>query len=242
MDQKIISEIYNDLKKHFISDVYPVSFSPNVQGCSVLLEEGTMRVIGAGKNAITLSSQMSINTQGRTHFRSRKLTNNFNLTIDCDKVWLIKFDSESKWVKDYNFRDEDEVRKFIFLNQKFLLADRINTVCMNSFVKTPYEVYLNMSTMNEIQNINFNKVKSDPLNEYPIVSSYSRIYGIDLQEAISKLELSLKCETTQLSEFEYLRLKFTKLASEQEKIEDLKNLLQQFDDEFIGYSRVVNHD
>jgi hypothetical protein len=212
-----------------------------IDSCPILLHDGSFRLIGVGGDMTTLETQMTLNTVSRTNFRTSQVQNPFRINIDNDKVWLVKYDSStSSWVKDYNFSSEEEVKEYIFLNQKFLLTDRVNIMLTNLFVKTPYQILLMTARIGEIQQIRTKGIKEDKLNEYPLLSAYARSYDLDLETALEKVEFRIKCDTSLMSEIEYLRMKYTELISKETKLENLKSISEQFVDETFNYCKVVN--
>jgi hypothetical protein len=241
MDIKDIDSIIESQSKYFIQTKFSTIRVDGSTGLiPVLLHTASSRIIGVSQYHLAIEGLLDHNTSERNSFNSK--TPAQNLVISEGKLWTVQLDKiKEQWKLNLNFNGVEEIQYFILMNQKLKLIDIItDSICMQkarSVYKLPYEQHLMIGKMYEVEKITNKNIMSDEFNEYPIVSSYARFRGIDFQNAVTEIQFQLKHDFTYLSEIEFVRLKYTKIVRDENSIENLKNIFDDFRNEIHGYSR-----
>lgn len=238
-----IQQIYNECVPYFIEqEIRQVPINARAGLVPLLLDSSSLRIFGCSKYYNSVESLMDHTTAERSSFIVNGSSKAVDLVVDSDKLWTVKFDkSEEMWKLDYNFLDEDDVKKHILVNQKLKCIDSINDgVCLQKSRIThrvPYEQILLIGKIDEVEKILSNNIVDDMYNDYPITSSYAKHKGVSLQEAATQLNFKIKDDFAYLAELESIRLKYTDIIVKTKNLESLKSIIFDFGNEMYGYSR-----
>lgn len=144
------------------------------------------------------------------------------------------------WRENLNLNSEEELYKFILVNQKVELLDLINFK-----IDSYRDYYAKVSSLqnhiyilkyNESEKILKNNIKEDTEICYPFTSGYSKIMNIPLQEAARQIKFQHENEISVLSETENSRIHYTNIVRKEKDITKLKSILQSFIKESVIYS------
>jgi len=241
MEMYEIDAIVDKHKNNFVDNQnYMVHISDCHGVIPILMHTASSRVIGVAKSFLSIQSLLDHNTSERFSFGSPRQNTDFN--VPNFKIWTVKYDrSKETWGVDLNFSGTEQIDYLIFMNQKLKLIDSINnTICNNQARlthKLPYEQYMLIGKLDEINKIITNNIQEDSLNNYPLVSAYARDRNISLQDATKELSFQIKNDFTHLSELEYLRLKYSRIVREETDMSNFRTIEHDLMNELYGYSR-----
>jgi hypothetical protein len=241
MDKHIIEKIYTECKPHFVDhNIQRIHIHPKFGLIPLLIDTASNRIIGSSRYYLSIESMLNHNTTERNSFHSQNISD--NLFVDSCKLWTVRFNKFKEcWDVDYNFSSEEEILKYIFMNQQLKAIDIVNdTICVNKArvtYKLPYEQYIFAGKVAEVKEILSNKIEHDPLNQYPITNAYAKYRNISLIEAANEYDFHLRNEFVYLGELEYVRLRYSEMISKETNFSNLNKIMEELRNEMYGYSR-----
>jgi hypothetical protein len=152
---------------------------------------------------------------------------------DCWRWQLVYTDSVNlEWREVYDFKDTEELYNAILNIQKVAAIDfittriRRNTRHISRYLRHQEKIYF----YKYIEACDI--LKSDVVDaldgQYPFVDGYAKIIDSSLQDAARDIKLQYENRNATVAEYENMRLKYFKRILDETKIENLKDIVEQF--------------
>lgn len=234
-----IDEYYNSVIDYFIfKDDRVIDMSFNNTNVNILLSAGRILAVSnysASVKALAEFDKSNIFTYQLVGMDARPV-----LYFQKNKCWRLRVTEDGKeWHDSPNIESIEKLRYFITINQKSALLDFIHRrLDMNRRRSTRAAAGQNniyFAKYLEAKEIIERNITEDVICQYPYTSGYADVAGIDIVEAAKRIKFQYETNAAFLAESENLRIKYTKLVKNEQDLENLQTIQNQFDTESRKY-------
>lgn len=212
---------------------------------SFLVVSGNNWIIGICNHPHAASSIAGFNSQAGIGFYAKRMTGVYpEFTFDTDKPWLLRLSvNKAEWEVSYNFESIEELEQSVLsynkataLDRMFTRVDQNRTLYMNDFDACQGRIY--QAKVDQAKEVINKEIVEDDLMEYPFITGYARIEGIDLQEAANRILIKNSMQEAGLSESENLRLRSKKAIMSATTMKEVFDAYNRFDTEISKYGEL----
>lgn len=164
-----------------------------------------------------------------------------NFVFDRRTAWLLARNNQ-QWFIDTNFKDYDELYRYVLMNQKMALLDKVYKYIDSYRRQTANHLdkqdVIYLSKYLEAKEIIERNIESDDICTYPLTQGYADIYGLSLLEAAKVIYFKHENVVSMMSENENLRLRYTKIIREITDVDQITKVYHTFKSETTKYGKL----
>jgi len=239
LTDQLIDEYYDSLLPHFVQSadrVIDMSFKNT--NTNVLISAG--RILAISNYSASVKALAGFDKTNIFTFQLVGMTTAPSLYFQKNKCWRIRTTEDGKAWQDFpNIKTKDELYQYILINQKVALLDKIHRrLDMNrrrevSGAQGQNDIYF--AKYLEAKEIIEKGITEDLICNYPYVTGYADVVGIDLQEAAKRIKFKHETKAAALAESEKIRIKYTNIIRAEEYLQNLNSIRELFRAESTKY-------
>lgn len=209
---------------------------------SFLVVDGNNWITGIVTHPHAASSMAGFNSQAGIGFYSKRMSGQYpEFSFDTDKAWLLRMSTnKAEWEVNYGFESIEQLEQNVLafnkasaLDRMFLRVDQNRTLYLNDYDACQGRIY--QAKVEQAKAVIAKDIKEDDLMEYPFITGYARIEGVDLQEAAKRILIKNTMQEAGLSESENLRLRSKRAIMAATSMKELFEAFDKFDTELAKY-------
>jgi hypothetical protein len=209
---------------------------------SFLIVSGNNWLLSISTHPHAATSITGFNSQAGIGFYSQRMGGVYpEFTFDPDKAWLLRMSTnKSEWTVSYDFESIEELENSILtfnrvsaLDRVFQRVDENRTLFLNDFDACQGRIY--QAKVEQAKEVVRQGLAQDDLMEYPFISGYARVEGIDIQEAAKRILIKNTMQEAGLAESENLRLRSKKAIMAATSMKELREAYDRFEVEIAKY-------